>query len=163
MARIDAVTAGGKNRVAFLDMTAVSEIGTALLKVSDDGYNVLVGSTAQHPELFSRYVQHPNIYNSRLGSTAAGRYQILARYWDIYQKRLNLPDFSPISQDRYVLQQLKEQGALPLIDSGDLQGAIEKCNNIWASFPGSPYGQNTHPYEFLKAAYVNAGGTLKLA
>ncbi|TPQ32162.1 glycoside hydrolase, partial [Burkholderia ubonensis] len=46
MARISVAAAGGKNRVAFLDTVAVSEIGAALLAKSDDGYNVLVGSTA---------------------------------------------------------------------------------------------------------------------
>jgi len=53
--------AGGKNRCAFLDMIAHSEIGPELLAVSDDGYDVLVGSTAAHPLLFKDYRTHPNM------------------------------------------------------------------------------------------------------
>lgn len=60
MARIDAAMAGGRNRVAFLDAIAVSEIGAALLAISDDGYNVLVDSTPSRPLLFSSYIAHPN-------------------------------------------------------------------------------------------------------
>lgn len=123
MATIDSQTAGGKNRVALLDVIANSEIGPALLAIpeTDNGYLVLVGATPQNPLTFSNFAKHPNIYNAQCGSTAAGRYQILYRWWVIYQKRLNLPDFSPLSQDKYALQQFKERGALPLIDAGNLK------------------------------------------
>lgn len=162
MATIDAQAAGGKNRVALLDVIAHSEIGAALLALpeTDNGYLVLVGATPQTPLTFSSFAKHPNIYNAQCGSTAAGRYQILYRWWVIYQKRLNLPDFSPLSQDKYAIQQFKERGALTLIDAGNLQGALAKLNNIWASLPGSPYGQHTNAYAPLEAAYLAAGGTL---
>ncbi len=90
MARITVTTAGGRNRVAFLDMIAVSEIGSDLLAKSDDGYNILVGSTPSRPLLFTGYVAHPNVLNRQIPvpSTAAGRYQILARWWRIYRKRV---------------------------------------------------------------------------
>ena len=65
------------NEKAFLDMIAFSEIGTALLVKSDNGYNVLVGSTAAKPLLFDSYADHPRIYNKQFNSTAAGRYQLL--------------------------------------------------------------------------------------
>ncbi|WP_049104523.1 glycoside hydrolase family 104 protein, partial [Burkholderia cenocepacia] len=144
MARISVSAAGGKNRVAFLDAIAVSEIGSPLLAKSDDGYNVLVGSTASRPLLFSSYASHPNVLNRqiRVPSTAAGRYQILTRWWRIYQAQMQLPDFGPVSQDRYALQQLREHGALPLIDAGRFREAIAKVSNVWASFPGAGYGQH---------------------
>jgi len=44
MARISAADAGGVNVLAFLDMLAWSELGSEILKQSDDGYNVIVGS-----------------------------------------------------------------------------------------------------------------------
>ena len=44
MARINAIQAGGKNVLAFLDMLAWSELGAEMLKQSDDGYNLTGGS-----------------------------------------------------------------------------------------------------------------------
>lgn len=75
---------------AFLDMLAVSE-GTSTDPDSDDGYNVIVGGA-----LFIGYADHPRrLELPRLGisSTAAGRYQLLARYFDAYRKQLSLSDF----------------------------------------------------------------------
>ena len=37
------------------------------------------------------------------------------------------------------LQQIKERGALPMIDRGDIRQAIDRCSNIWASLPGAGY------------------------
>ncbi|MES9187223.1 lysozyme, partial [Cutibacterium acnes] len=76
------------NRKAVLDTLAFSEIGAPLLKVSDNGYNVLVGSTPWKPILFDSYADHPRrliALNPTLSSTAAGRYQLLARYFDAYK------------------------------------------------------------------------------
>ena len=64
--------------------------------------------------------------------TGAGRYQLLSRWWDAYCKKLGLKDFSPKSQDAVALQQIKERGALPMIDRGDIRQAIDRCSNIWA-------------------------------
>lgn len=158
MARIDASAAGGMNRIAFLDMIAVSEIGAPLLAASDDGYNVLVGSTPAKTLLFSSYADHPNVLNTALHSTAAGRYQILNRWWRIYKAQMSLRDFSPISQDKYALQQLKEHGALIHIDAGRFELAVAKVANVWASLPGAGYGQHENQLEHLQAAYEAAGG-----
>ena len=56
---------------------------------------------------------------------------------DAYRKQLGLKDFSPKSQDAVALQ-IKERGALPMIDRGDIRQAIDRCSNIWASLPGAP-------------------------
>ena len=50
-------------------------------------------------------------------------------------------DFSPKSQDAVALQRIKERGALPMIDRGDIRQAIDRCSNIWASLPGAGYGR----------------------
>ena len=160
MDRISVAQAGGQNRVAFLDMIASSEIGPALLAASDDGYNVLVGSTPSKPLLFTFYATHPNVYNAALNSTAAGRYQLLFRWFGPYKTMLNLPDFGPVSQDLIALQQIRERGALPLIDAGQFAAAVAACSNIWASLPGNNYGQHTNETAALQAAYLAAGGTL---
>lgn len=147
--------AGGKNVLAFLDAIAFSE-GT--IKFGDhDGYNVIVGGST-----FSSFSDHPRklIPLPRLGisSTAAGRYQLLARYWDAYRKQLGLKDFTPINQDRVALQQIKERRALDDIKAGRFAEAVAKCRNIWASFPGAGYGQHEHKLESLVQAYKRAGG-----
>jgi len=162
MAVIKEEIAGGKNVIAFLDMIAYSEL-KGLIEISDRGYNVIVGSTLKKPILFSSYADHPRKLiqiNANLKSTAAGRYQLLSRYFDVYRKRLNLNDFSPLSQDLIAIQQIKERKAIPLIKAGKFEVAVTACSNIWASLPGNNYGQHTNDIAELKAAYINAGGTV---
>ena len=98
----------------------------------------------------------------KLKSTGAGRYQLLSRWWDAYRKQLGLKDFSPKSQDAVALQQIKERGALPMIDRGDIRQAIDlKRSNIWASLPGAGYGQFEHKADSLIAKFKEAGGTVR--
>lgn len=146
------------NEKAFLDMIAHSEIGEKLLANSDNGYNVLVGGT-----LFHGYLDHPRKLvqiNPNLKSTAAGRYQLLSRYFDPYKATLRLNDFSPKSQDLIALQQIKECRALDDINAGRFDEAVKKCARIWASLPGAGYGQHENKLEDLKMAYTKSGGTL---
>lgn len=167
---ITAAQAGGQNRLAFLDMIAGSEIGPALLRETDDGYNVLVGATPAKPLTFPSYADHPNILNAALDSTAAGRYQLLHLFWADrtvngvahhgYKSMLNLPDFSPLSQDKVALQQIKECNALPDIDAGNFAHAVALCARIWASLPGNDYGQHQNQIASLQGYYTAAGGTL---
>lgn len=159
MARISEQDAGGRNVLAFLDMLAYSE-GTdnGRQPTNDDGYDVLVGG-----QLFSGYAQHPNRLvrlSSTLSSTAAGRYQILNRFWKIYQPRLTLPDFGPISQDLYAINQLKEQGAYGRIQAGEFEKAVLRVKNIWASLPGAGYNQHEQKMDTLRDVYLRAGGTI---
>jgi muramidase (phage lysozyme) len=143
------------NLKAFLDMIAVSE-GTK--GRGNDGYNVIVGGS-----LFTDYSDHPKKLiwiRDGLASTAAGRYQLLGRYWSVYKKQLNLQDFSPASQDAVAIQQIKERKALDDIEKGYIAVAIDKCKNIWASLPGAGYGQHENKIETLLAAYKTAGGTV---
>ena len=146
------------NRDAFLDATAFSE-GTPLIPDSDNGYRALVGGGT-----FQSYADHPRlvVFLPRLNirSTAAGRYQLLERYFDFYAPKLDLTDFSPASQDAIALQQIKECGALPFIDAGNLTAAVNACHNIWASLPGSQDGQHTQTMAYIQRMYLNAGGTL---
>ena len=76
-------------------------------------------------------------------------------------QQLGLKDFSPKSQDAVALQQIKERGALPMIDRGDIRQAIDRCSNIWASLPGAGYGQFEHKADSLIAKFKEAGGTVR--
>ena len=59
------------------------------------------------------------------------------------------------------VQQIKERGALPMIDRGDIRQAIDRCSNIWASLPGAGYGQFEHKADSLIAKFKEAGGTVR--
>lgn len=148
------------NLAAFLDMIAWAE-GTdnGRQKTMDRGYDVVVGGSN-----FVGYTKHPRILVElpRLGikSTAAGRYQLLARYYDAYTKSLGLSDFTPASQDKIAIQQIKECRAIPQLERGDLEGAVHSCRRIWASLPGANYGQHEQHIVKLAAAYEAAGGRI---
>lgn len=148
------------NLVAFLDTIAYSE-GTDKpgQPTKDRGYDVLVGGG-----LFTGYADHPRklIDLPRLGikSTAAGRYQILARYYDVYKAQLGLRDFSPASQDRIAIQLIRECKALDDIDTGRIADALRKCRSRWASLPGAGYGQHEHNADTLIAVFKRRGGII---
>lgn len=142
------------NLDAFLEVIAASE-GTR--HMGDRGYNVIVGG-----KLFHDYKDHPRVrvYLPRLGiySTAAGRYQLLARNFDFYRDKLKLKDFSPSSQDAIAKQQLKECRALDAIEQGNIVAAVIATRHIWASFPGAGYGQREQTLKYLKGIFEQAGG-----
>lgn len=144
-----------RNVRAFLDTIAHAE-GTVRFG-DDDGYNVIVGGG-----LFTDYCDHPRVrvHLPRYGvwSTAAGRYQLLSRYFDYYAKKLDLPGFDPASQDEIAIQQIREQGAWNDVLAGRIENAINKCRNIWASFPGAGYGQREVQMRELMAYYAQRGG-----
>ena len=54
------------------------------------------------------------------------------------------------------MQQIKERGALPMIDRGDIRQAIDRCSNIWASLPGAGY-TSEHKADSLIAKIQRSG------
>ncbi len=154
---------GNANVRAFLDMLAFSEIGSVLLSLSDNGYNVIVGSTPAHPILFTDYSKHPRQYQKAQNSDAAGRYQFMGRYWEHYRVQLALPDFGPESQDIWAIQLIRECRALDLIQEGKFPLAVEACRSRWASLPGAGYNQHENSLAALTDAYTDAGGTIQEA
>ncbi|RRO01866.1 glycoside hydrolase family 104 protein [Pectobacterium aquaticum] len=157
-----------KNLTAFLDMLAFSE-GTATHPLTrNHGYDVIVTGLDGKQEIFTDYRDHPfasgrpaKVFNRRgEKSTASGRYQQLYLFWPHYQQRMNLPDFSPASQDKLAVQLINERRALADIEHGDIERAISKCRNIWASLPGAGYGQREHSIDRLIQVYQQAGGML---
>lgn len=142
---------------AFLNLIAWSEGTSTSPLTRNDGYDVIV-TGVKGPSVFTDYSDHPFAHGGnvlvretpRLVSTAAGRYQLLARYWNIYRVQLELHDYSPLAQDCVALQQMKERGVNDIVDIG---AAIHACSNIWASFPGNNYGQGGHSIEKLISKY----------
>jgi len=152
-----------RNQKAWLEMIAYAECGYALLDVSDNGYNVLVSSTAAHPYLFFDYSKHPRRYmkfSAHIISSAAGRYQILYDTYLDMVKATGLSDFSPATQDAMGLKLAERRGAMPYILQGFIEEAIWRCRNEWASLPGNSYGQGGKALDQLLLAYYRAGGIL---
>lgn len=150
------------NLDAFLTMIGTSE-GTVQIPGGDNGYRVIVGSTAAKPILFGSYADHPRQriqLSAGLSSTAAGRYQILERYYDAYKAMLKLPDFSPASQDAIAIQMIRERQAFADVCAGRIDEAVGKCASIWASLPGNNYGQHENPLASLRSHFIDAGGRL---
>ena len=151
-----------KQEKAYLDTLAWCEGTSSSKYTKNNGYDIIVGGL-DSPNRFTDYSKHPEItvhVKGKLYSTAAGRYQLLKKYWIAYSKLLKLPDFSPASQDAIALQQIRERRALDLINSGQIEAAVKATNNIWASLPGSPYGQPTKTMEQFIAKFKEFGGTV---
>ena len=115
-----------------------------------------------------------SIFNKKkFCSDASGAYQILsAPTWDGQwvdgekriglKEKLNLPDFSPKSQDLAAIDLLKDAGAIALIEKDDIAGAIAKACPIWASLPcfngdlKGKYNQAVKPMPSLLQRYREA-------
>jgi muramidase (phage lysozyme) len=158
------------NMRAFLSMIAAAE-GT--LGIGQDGYNVLVGSRKTQALLFTSYTNHPRVEirlrrddpatpaDEELISSAAGRYQILWKFWEPYVVKWGLTDFSPPMQDKWATNIITiERKAAGDIEAGLITMAIGKCKNQWASLPGAGYKQAERSFDFLLSAYTMAGGVL---
>lgn len=160
MTRLSVEEAGGPEVCAFLDMLAYSELMPPLLAASDDGYNVLVGSTPKHLNLFNSYDRHPakfvELPNLGIKSSAAGRYQILFRTFDGLATRLKVSDFNPKTQDRMAIELIRGRGALDYVKAGRVELAIAGCAKEWASLPSAGYGQHENTLSSLLGAYAQA-------
>jgi len=95
--------------------------------------NVSVTDLSRHPEILVKV-------NASINSTAAGRYQFLKKTWD----ELNMPDFSPLSQDIAAVKLMKGRGMIDPLLNGKLRQAVFKGAPEWASLPteggGSHFG-----------------------
>ena len=132
------------NMHSFLDVIAYAE-GTDK-RGNGVGYNVNYSHTESNPKLFSDLSKHPRwLICSGYCSDAAGRYQIKSGTWGDVRRELNLPDFSPRSQDRAAVQLIKWRGGYDDVERIDgvtsFSNALYAVRYEWASLPHSPYGQ----------------------
>ncbi|OGR44581.1 MAG: hypothetical protein A2X35_00155 [Elusimicrobia bacterium GWA2_61_42] len=111
---------------------------------------------------FNSYADHPRkaICAGKLCSTAAGRYQFLSKTWDGLAPGLGLTEFTPPSQEKAALEIIRRAGAYNRVLKSNVYenftSALAKLNTTWASLPGSPYGQPTHPTSELWKVYKAA-------
>ncbi|MHB0995285.1 MAG: glycoside hydrolase family 24 protein [Elusimicrobiales bacterium] len=152
MTHVASSSAGGfwelpRNVKAFLDTLAFAE-GTR------EHYDYIFTFAT-----FTSYADHPRIKKcaGKLCSTAAGRYQFLSRTWDPLAADLGLPDFTPPNQEKATLEIIRRAGAYNNVARSSVYenftAALSKLNTTWASLPGSPYGQPTHPTSELWRYY----------
>lgn len=155
ISQVSSSSAGGawelpRNIRAFLDTLAYAE-GT------DDRYNYIFTHAT-----FESYTDHPRKRkcSGKLCSNAAGRYQFLADTWDGLAPDLGLTDFTPPSQDKAVVEAIRRSGAFRNVSKSskyeEFTEALRKLNGVWASLPGSPYGQPTHTKAQLWKVYKAA-------
>ena len=144
------------NLAAFLWTIRVCE-GTS----GPNGYRTMFTG-----KLFDSFADHPRqhitagIAGNTVTSTAAGAYQFLSKTWDEAAKILNLPDFSPASQDQACLLLLKRLHAIDDIKAGRFTSAIKKCSGTWASLPDAPYNQHPKTLTFALNTFQQGGGTV---
>lgn len=164
MARLEGISA---NLNAFLDVLAWAE-GTSTSEITqDDGYDIIV-TGVDGKERFSDYSKHPfvgrnpkKVNNTGLFSTASGRYQHMRVHYTHYRDLLKLPDFGPISQDRWAIQLIKERkGALKAIEEGRIEDAVRAVASLWASLPGAGHNQPERSMNKLLQVYQSKGGKL---
>ena len=89
-------------------------------------------------ELFTDYSDHPRNRHAKPKLKSTGRRTLPASFLLVgclpqaaWPERL-LSEKS----DAVALQQIKERGALPMIDRGDIRQAIDRCSNIWGFTAG---------------------------
>lgn len=156
MPTITSVQAGGIQVCNMLDLVAWSEGTSTSSLTKNNGYDVNV-SSVDGPSIFDNYAFHPFEVKEPvtirlvplLKSTAAGRYQLLLRYWLAYKQQLGLKDFSPLSQDIVAIQQMKERRAIAPLLAGDIDTVIGLLSSVWASLPGNNYQQGGKTLQVL--------------
>jgi muramidase (phage lysozyme) len=137
----------------YLNIIAQSE-GTA--GYMNNGYNTMFGG-----DQFSDFSDHPRVLkeftetNGQKNKTsAAGRYQFTQKSWDEARAALDLPDFSPSSQDMAALYLIQRAGQLDNVLSGNFADATAGLGGVWASLPSSTYAQPKHSYEAMDNFYA---------
>lgn len=142
-----------ENLQKYLNAIALSE-GTA--GYMNNGYNTMFGG-----DQFSDMSDHPRIlkeFTDKSGkrdkTSAAGRYQFTQASWDEAKAALNLPDFSPRSQDMAALYLIQRAGQLDNVLNGNFADATAGLGGVWASLPSSTYAQPKHSYEAMDNFYA---------
>ena len=151
-------TQQNKNLDSFLHV-----IRTAERTAVPNGYRTIFGG-----KLFTDFSKHPNIkvpfHDKAIGktnySTAAGAYQFLYSTWENCRKKLNLPDFSPASQDKAARMLISGRGALNDVLLGNFAEAISKVRKEWASMPNAGYSQPEKTLAQVTKWYKDAGGVI---
>ena len=125
-----------------------------------DGYRTIFSGAK-----FDDFSKHPDkVYSTifkgkTLRSAAAGAYQFMPDTWEEKREKLNLPDFSPKSQDIAAIDLLNDVGAIALVESDQINKAIFVACGKFASLPCfegdtvGAYDQSVKPMPALLQRY----------
>lgn len=117
--------------------------------VDGRAYQALYGWTPKRPDrLFTDFSRHPErffVVSDGRRTSAAGAYQITRTTWRemVARRPACYPDFSPASQDFFVIDRTDVRHALEDVLAGRLTDAIVKCRSEWTSLPGAIEGRYT--------------------
>lgn len=151
------------NAQKYLRMIAQAE-GT-YKDASGDPYRVAFGGstfddTSKHPGTLREFTQTDGKKNK---TSAHGAYQFLKPTWDDVASKLQLPDFSPRSQDLAALELIRRNGSLDDVLAGRFDAAVKRDGKTWASLPSSPYAQPKRAAGFVEKALNAATPTAQAA
>ena len=148
----DGIMYGEPVNIPFSLDARIAAFGEMVGQFESNGrYNVIFGG-----QTFDSFADHPRIrvwfYDRRKPlqpgrtvnnySDAAGKYQFLSTTWEPIARRLQLPDFSPPSQDAAFVEKLRELRVIEALEAGDVETALKRAAGTWASLPGSTALQN---------------------
>lgn len=150
-----------RNISAFLFTIRASEHRYPDNVLNDAAYHIFYGGKrfydmSDHPAITGEVAPVPLSNNVCAASglepgcvsTAAGAYQFIRPTWKRLRDKLQLPDFSPESQDLAAVQLLDDIGALSLIRAGEIDAALKKASKVWASLPYSTAQQNPKTLQY---------------
>lgn len=159
-----------QNQVALKSNNIVNSATGIPIKPTD-----AIASGYSSARAFNSYSNHPYFYvtlkslsevPNQEETSAAGAYQIVSRTWDGRNKK-DIPDFSPLSQDKYAVKLLEGKKLLALVAKGQIRKVLADSGlaREWSSMgPNPPLKDNTYqPYvdpESIIKIYVKNGGTL---
>lgn len=145
---LSGLTPEGKELMKYLERSEVQALLATLRAgegtLNDNGYRTGFGH--RHIESLK---SHPMKVWS--GSSAAGAYQAMDYTWPAAAAKLGLLDFTPLSQDLFALQQIKNKHGVDLgtFTDADLEGIVHKLSWEWASLPG-PDGMSRYNFNGRK-------------
>lgn len=155
------------NIQAFQELIRDCE-GTA----APDGYDYLFGSSPNNTRRFTDMSQHPNVKepfgNNGEYSDAAGAYQIMYATEQGLIKQLvgygmsleQATMFDEATQNLKCVLLFSNSNVCQKIIDGCFFEAINVLNRIWASLPGSPYGEPVKTIAEAITFYTKNGGTI---
>lgn len=148
-----AIVGGDPYIRAFMRAITVGEGTKAPTSTCPDPYRIVVGGGCFEG------TGHPNQVvklSESLSSSAAGRYQFLSSAWKTWAQQYGIPldQFTAENQDMIVYKEIERLGVGQLLAQNNLDGALKKTNGIWASLPGSKYGQRTESRENFERFYT---------
>lgn len=147
---MDPDASGDANISAFLHVLRTLESGNDYTSLYGGGH---FADFRQHPSIKTPWNPLPwkGVLTKGGWTHAAGAYQFEPGTWAGVAKLGGLTDFSPASQDKGAIIDIKGRGAYLDIFDGDLPHALELLAPEWQSL-------TTHSFVFIKSLYNSYGG-----